>query len=290
MKTESYKCFSLDKKGDSNPELFIKNRLERVDSVIKSFKLIKPEDLNQYVTKLKTKFGEIVGDYSFDADKFNWDEMRENLKLLPNYSELEKLVFLYQCKTIKLPNNYSSDQGEIELRYFDRIKAHERTSYYLVRILADIYGKEKGTEIYKQIVPYIIKDMKSKDKSEKPEDPKTVNIIDSNKRSIKSWCKSGLADFAFHIYDNYKVIYRFDSCLTPEVLKEFNDPDIAYLSSCYIGDVPEWNEGKIIHLRRTQTLHHAPFCDELYWNNYVHPETEQPSLEFIENIGKDLEE
>jgi hypothetical protein len=42
-------------------------------------------------------------------------------------------------------------------------------------------------------------------------------------------------------------------------------------------------------MRRTQTLHHAPFCDELYWNNYVHPNTEHPSLEFIEKIGKNKE-
>jgi len=287
MKIESYKCFSLNNKGNSKPETFIKNRLVRVDSVINFFKLIKPSDLNVYVSNLKDKFHELVGDYSFETNAFNWKLIRENLELLPNFHDLEKLVFLYVCKTIKLPDNYTSDQGEIELNYFDRIKALERTSYYLVKTLADTYGKEKGTEIYKQIVPYLIKKMKSSDKTEKPEDPKSVNILDSNKRSIESWCKSGLADFAFCIFDDYKVIYRFDSCLTPESLKEFNDPDIAYLSSCYIGDVPEWNKGKIIHLRRTQTLHHAKFCDELYWNNYVHPNLKQPPLEFTNNLGKE---
>lgn len=286
MKTESYKCFSLNNKGNSNPEKFIKARLERIDSVIKFFKLIKPADLNVYVTNLKDKFNEIVGDYNFETNTFNWDVIRENLELLPNFPELEKLVFLYQCKTIKLPDKYTSNQGEIELSYFDIFKALERTSYYLVRTLADTYGKEKGTEIYKQIVPYLVEEIKSRDKTEKPEDPNSINILGSNKRSIESWCKSGLVDFAFCIFDDYKIIYRFDNCLTPEVLKEFNDPDIAYLSSCYIADVPEWNKGKIIHLRRTQTLHHAPFCDELYWNNYVYPDAEQPTLEFTEKLGE----
>jgi len=69
-------------------------------------------------------------------------------------------------------------------------------------------------------------------------------------------------------------------------VKDFDDPDIAYLATCYIGDNPEWNKDKIIHMRRTQTLHHAKFCDEMYWNNYVHPDAEQPTLEFIEDIGK----
>lgn len=75
-----------------------------------------------------------------------------------------------------------------------------------------------------------------------------------------------------------------------EVLKDFNDPDIAYLCSCYLRDSPSNNEGYIVHMRKTQTLHHAKFCDEFYWNNYVHPDAEQPSLEFVENMGKNKEE
>jgi len=286
MQIENYKCFSLTKKGNSKPEEFIKARFRRVDSVTKFFKLIHPEDLNLYISNLKDKFDEIVGDYRFNTDAFDWKIIREELEILPNFPDLEKLVFHYICKTIKLPDNYTSDQGEIELGYFDRIKALERTSYFLVKTLADTYGEKIGTEIYKQIVPFLLEEMRSKDTTEKPEDLKSVTILDSNKRSIESWCKSGLADFSFCIFDDYKVVYRFDSCLTPEALKEFNDPDIAYLSSCYIGDVPEFNEGRSINLRRTQTLHHAKFCDELYSNNHVHPDTEQPSLDFTENIGK----
>ena len=288
MQIDNHKCFSLTKRGNSNPEEFIKNRFKRVDTVAKYFKLIHPEDLNLYIVNLQEKFTEFVGDFSFKTEVFDWTVLREDLEILPNFPELEKLIFHYICKTIKLPNNYTSDQGEIELGYLDRIKALERTSYFLVRTLADTYGKELGTEIYKEIVPYLLEDMRSRDTSEKPEDPKTVKVLDSHERCLDSWCKSGLADFSYCLFDDYKVVYRFDSCLTPEALKEFDDPDIAYLSSCYIGDVPEFNIGRTINMRRTQTLHHAKFCDELYWNNHVHPDAEQPSLEFTENIGKDV--
>ncbi len=290
MKIENYRCFNTTKKGMTNPVNQIKERMRRVDSVIKFFKIIRPENLRLYVSELKNKLDEVIGDYNFDSGAFNWNQIREELELLPSFPELEKSVFYYTCKTINLPHSYKSEQGEIELTYFDRIKAGERIAYYLVRILADIYGKEEGTKIYKQIVPYLVKERKSQDTEEKPSDPKTVTILDSNKRSIESWCKIGLADFSFCIFDDHKIVYRFDSCLTPEALKDFNDPDIAYLASCYIGDVPEFNEGRTIHLRRTQTLHHNKFCDELYWNNFVHPNTEHPSIEFIENMGKDLEE
>ena len=287
MKIENYKCFSLNKKEKYMPEGFIKRRLERVDFVLKFFKAIKPDDLNIYVSNLVDKFNEIVSNFNSNVNAFNWNSIREELVILPNFPDLEKLVFLFVCKTIDLPADYVNEQGEIESLSFDLRKAGERTSYYLVRTLVDIYGKEEGTEIYKQIAPEIIKEYRSKDQSEESKDPKTIKVTENNKKYVEAWCRMGLADFTSCEIDDYKVVYRFDSCLTPEALKEFNDPDIAYLSSCYLADIPEFNEGRIIHLRRTQTLHHAKFCDEFYWNNYVYPDAEQPDLEFTEKMGKD---
>jgi len=84
----------------------------------------------------------------------------------------------------------------------------------------------------------------------------------------------GLADFVVAAFDDDKILYRFDRCLTPEALKDFGDPDFAYLCSCYIGDAEGFNAGKTIHLRRTQTLHHGDFCDELYWDSHVHADGE----------------
>jgi hypothetical protein len=287
MTKKSYQCFSFTKKGDINPSNAIKERMERTALVLKSLKQLKPDDMDLYVNKLKDKLEEINGDYKFNEDAFNWEFLREGNEALFQFPELEKSVFHWICKTLKLPETYHSDQGAIELVYFDDIKSKERLSYHRVKTFVDIYGKEEGTEIYKQVLQGVIKDLKSKYMPPKPPNPETINILDSNKGAIDSWCRIGLADFAFHIYNDFKIIYRFDNCLTPEAVKDFNNPDIAYLATCYIGDNPEWNKDKIIHMRRTQTLHHAKFCDEMYWNNYVHPDAEQPTLDFIEKIGKE---
>lgn len=288
MKIENYKCFSLTKKEKFTPENFIKVRLQRIDLVLKIFKSIKPDELNIYVSNLKDKFSEIVVDYNFNVEAFNWDFIREELTILRNFPDLERLIFLYACMTVDLPEDYVNEQGEIEAPYFDLRKTGERISYYIVRTLVDTYGKEEGTEIYKQIAPEIIREYRAKDQPEEPKEPKTITVAENNKKYVEAWCRVGLADFTSCLIDDYKVVYRFDSCLTPEALKDFNDPDIAYLCSCYIADIPEFNEGRTIHLRRTQTLHHAKFCDEFYWNNSVYPDAEQPSLEFTEKIGKDL--
>jgi len=287
MKIVNHKCFSLEKKGEGSPGDNIKARFNRIDSVMKYFKSIRPEDLNRYVKELKGKLDTELSNFKYDMEAFDWGVLREGLELIPNYPELEESVYHYMCKILKLPENYKHEQGKITLSFYDRIKAGETISYYLVSSFIDIYGKKEGIEIYKQIVPHLIEERRAREKQEEPEDPKTVTILDSNNRAIESWCEIGLVDFSFCIFDDYKLIYRFDRCLTPEALKEFNDPDIAYLATCYIGDAPEFNEGRTIHMRRTQTLHHAKFCDEFYWNNYVYPDVEQPDLEFTEKMGKD---
>ncbi|MFX0096014.1 MAG: hypothetical protein ACFFBD_30020, partial [Candidatus Hodarchaeota archaeon] len=96
----------------------------------------------------------------------------------------------------------------------------------------------------------------------------------------------GLGDFTAAILDDNMILYRFDSCLTHEALKDLNDPDFAYLCSCYKGDVEGFNY-KNHYLRRTQTLHHGDFCDELYWNPHVHSDPKQPPLEFTRKLGKE---
>ena len=290
MKIENHRCFSLTNIGKFEPEKIIKAQLDKVDSIVRMFQTVKEEDLDLYISSLVKKFDEIVEDYEFTIEAFNWNFIRQDLDLLQNYPDLEKLIFHYTCKTLEIPDEYRSNQGEIELGFFDWIKVLRRIPYFLVRVIADIYGQEKGVEIYKEIVPLHLAELKSKGKREEPEDPKSVNILDFNERQKKAWCECGLADFSLCIFDDFKIVYRFDSCLTPEALKEFNDPDIAYLSSCYLTDHPDFNKDQIVHLRRTQTLHHSEFCDELYWNNHVHPDTEHPSIDFIANMGKDMEE
>ena len=289
MKIETHKCFSTTKKVLINPILQFEARIGRVDSILKFFKEMNPSELNAYALKLQTNFAEAVGEYYFDPNVIDWEQIRENLTLISNFPDLEKIVFQFICKTLQLPSDYTADMGEVELLSYDSVKVGQHVSYYCVKTFVDVYGRDEGTAIYKQIVPKLVKEIKANIDSErsKPEDPKAETILDMHKRNVKEWCKNGLVDFSVSILDDYKIIYRFDRCLIPEVLKEFKDRDLAYLASCYMGENPEWKEDRAIHMRRSQNLHHAKFCDEFYWNNHVYPDAEQPDLKFVENMGKD---
>jgi hypothetical protein len=149
--------------------------------------------------------------------------------------------------------------------------------YHRVKALAELL--EDGVEVYKEMVS-----RKLIDDREKLDDMRTP--LETMPSAIKSWTEIGLGDFTVAVLDDHRILYRFDSCLVPEALKDFNDPDIAYLCSCYTGDSPEWNIGRRRYMRRTQTLHHAPFCDEFYWDVEAYPDPEQPKIEFTKKLGK----
>ncbi|MFX0115935.1 MAG: hypothetical protein ACFFB3_15395 [Candidatus Hodarchaeota archaeon] len=244
---------------------------------------LKAEIMNEYLSSFKERLHRVVGKYQIDYNSLNIDDVVQDLTHIHEDSLLQALIIGFICKNLEISS--FPDQNETEFLYYNQNKASYRLSYHRIKALEELLGKEEATQLYKDVVTHLVLEMKEKSK-ELPRDPREVTRNESRERYIEWSRKKGLGDFTIGIFDEYKEIYRFDRCVVHEVLKDFNDPDIAYLSSCYIHENPEWNKGEIIHLRRTQTLHHSEFCDELYWNNAIHPNAEQPSLEFTKNLDR----
>ena len=91
------------------------------------------------------------------------------------------------------------------------------------------------------------------------------------------------------VYDDYRLLEKIERCMCHESYKHLNDPEFAYLSYCYIGDVADRRcKGlRRIRRRRTQTLYFDDFCDEFFWDDDMYPDAEQPSLEFMRKLGKE---
>ena len=290
MKVTTYNFYNKESKQEIKLNEFIKKCFKETDSVIKYFKELNADKLDDYLSAFQNRLNSELQESQCNVSVFNFDLIEKNLTLLHNYPELEESIINFICRTLDLPEDFDNIKEKYNLLYFNIRKAGRHLSYYRVKAIEDILGKEECIKLYKQIVECLIKEMKEQETRDQPTDPHTLTRIDSRNFILDRYKKFGVANFTLGIYDDYKEIYRFDKCIVHEVLKEFNDPDIAYLSSCYLRDSPSSNEGYIINMRKTQTLHHYDFCDELYWNNYVYPDAEQPSLEFTKNMGKDLEE
>lgn len=287
MKIESCEFYNAEAKTKVSFNEYMKSNFEQTDSIIKYFNQLKPGKIDNYLQAFEKRLSDEITKFTFNSELFDIGSINPNLTILNKYPRLVKTIGSFICKLLELPKDLNSTEEKIEIRYFNVRKASCRLSYYRVKAIEDILGKEEATNLYKEIVGCLIKEQKEQNPPERHKDPRTVTRIDSRERILKRYRELGIGDFTLVIYDDFKEFYKFDRCVVHEVLKDLNDPDIAYLSSCYNRDHPSSNEGHTIIMRKTQTLHHSDFCDELYWNNVVHPDTEQPSLEFAKKLGKE---
>jgi len=206
---------------------------------------------------------------------------------LKNNDGLTILITQYVFYHLKIPMKLERFDKKIEVTSFNDARENERIMYYLSKAGADLLGHKEGIAFWKKVVALRLRSDRieyeriTKDREKTGE--KGPTMIEISERSIKRWTEIGLGDFTRIIMDDHKILYRFDKRVTHEVLKDLHDPEYAYISLCYIGDAPEFNFSNK-YLRRTQTLHTAPFCDELYWDRRVHNNSEQPSLEFTKNL------
>jgi len=282
MEEKYYKCYNADAIVELNPADKIREAIKRTDDIIKYIVELRNGVAPDYVEALIKRLLSEVNGYTVDIKSISLKEIEKKLVQLKPGDLLTNLVIRYMAMKLAIPKNSKIQSKVTEFTNLNRAKAMEGMNYYRVKAFEDVLGKKKGIQLYSDILKSIVKEMKS---NQQINEEDTVKY--RGERAVKWWCKTGVGDFTFKVYDESKIIYRFDKCVTHEVLKHHNDPDIAYIASCFIADIDEWNEGELIHMRRTQTLHHEDFCDELYWDTRVHDNPEQPSLEFTRKIGEE---
>jgi len=290
MKVETHRAYNPDKRIKINSQEKIGRCFKWTDHMLKFLNDIKPDATSRYVLALEGRLLDVVGGFRVAPPSFDAEEMLQDLSHLGNHPDLQDLMIRFICKHLDLPADHKPGPEEIEVLSLNDSRVGRRLSYHRVKALVDLLGREEGIPLYKEIVSRILaaegveRERIKKERLEKGE--KEISSAENVERAVKAWTDYGLADFTVAVIDDHKVLYRFDSCLTHEALKDFNDPDIAYLASCYVGDAEEFNTGRTRYLRRTQTLHHGDFCDELYWDVDFHMDPEQPSLEFTRMLGK----
>ncbi|HUT79796.1 MAG TPA: L-2-amino-thiazoline-4-carboxylic acid hydrolase [Candidatus Bathyarchaeia archaeon] len=281
MEVTTYKKYNPNAEIKGNPNNWIKEQFDNTNSIIKYLIEYKPELVDKYVNDLVSKFITVTSTIEKKDGIYDFPPIDESYTFLDKNPQLKAIIREFILKHLNPIHQCSENPEEFIVHSLNKAKALERASYYRLKTLTEMLGKDKGIELYTKILTRIVQDMRKKNP------PKNdVNITEHREGAIKYWSKIGLGEFTVCVLDEHMDLYRFDTCITHEALKELNDPDIAYYASCFIGDIPAWNKGKIIKMRRTQTLHHGDFCDELYWDSRYHENPEQPTLEFTNKLDK----
>ena len=292
MKVKTYQAFNPNAPVELDLGETLQQALTGANRTLTYIEEIRPEIKTAYISALKKRLADTVQDFSLEAASFDPGGLSQDLKHMRDDADLQNLILQFVCKQFDLPRDFTLGPDKVEVSSLNYFKSFARLSYHRTKACADVLGDESGIQLWKGIIARLLQDAKVKQerdqrqRAERGEQEPT--LAETRERSIQQWTEMGLADFTAAIFDDEKVLYRFDRCLVPEALKDFEDPDFAYLCYCYTGDAEGFNAGRAIHLRRTQTLHHSDFCDEFYWDSRVHAEPpEQPSLEFTSKLGKE---
>lgn len=275
MKVETHNVYDPEKPTEVTLKGEMEYNLESTDLFLEYLKGLKPEIVDKYVDALESRLTDVI---EGNIRSLSLDLSLFDLSFIQEYPSLVDVVTKFILMHLGLTEDTKLDE-KIMVTSMRYTKSFKRLAYHKVKALVELLGVDEGVPLYKEMVA------KQHIAGRENYSDETL-AVEMMPGAIKNWTNSGFADFAVAVLDDHRVIYRFDRCLVPESLKDLNDPDIAYLSSCYTGDSPEWNPGKKRHMRRTQTLHHASFCDEFYWDQEFCPDAEQPKLEFTESLGK----
>ena len=294
MKVEVYKAYNPDIIRKITLNKWIRRHFERMDSTLQYLSELEPKLTTKYIPRLTKRLMDVVKDFRIDMGSLDFEKITKDLDHLNAHPSLKDAILLYTIKHLGLTENLPSGSKETGIRIWNIIMAGQRLAYHSVKTLADILEHSKAIALWKRIVGKKLKAEKVRMEEEQREREEKGEEIprrpELRERAIKNWSEIGLGDFVGGVFDEHSEVFRFDRCIFHDVLKDLEDPDWAYLSSCYTGDAPEFNhESRTHYMRRTQTLHHAAFCDEFRWDTRFLKNPEQPSLELTQNLGKDQE-
>ena len=275
MRVETHNVYDPEKPTEVTLRGEVEYNIGSTDDLLRNLGEVREGVVDEYVAVLNDRLLEAVGDYVFPS--FDLGEMLEENPDIEGYPDLIDSIVRFVVMHLGAPSNTDPDK-KVMVTSMGYTKSFRRLGYHRVKALVELL--DDGVEVYKEIVARSLVAARVNLKDE-------TLAVEMMPNAIRNWTNSGLADFTVAVLDEHRVIFRFNKCLVPEAMKDFNDPDTAYLASCYTSDSPEWNPGRKRYMRRTQTLHHALFCDEFYWDDEFHPKAKQPELEFTENLGKE---
>ncbi|NPD90740.1 MAG: hypothetical protein HGN29_18675 [Asgard group archaeon] len=284
MEIVTYRNHNLKAALEAKPIDIVKQAFLGVNLVIGFVNEINTKLGDDYLTAFKKNLEHETKNIEVDFAIYDLEELTKELTFVKKNQRLQKLIVKLIHKYMKPARDDHNEQGEYELLLLEWLKAYLLWRYYRTKSIIDILGREKGIKFWKEEIAVRLADYTLETSEERP----------PIKEVAEGWMKAGvknkensLMNFTVVVFDDYRTLVKFDICGVHEALKYLNDPELTYLSYCFVGDVEDERTTKVRRRRRTHSLHLNGFCDEFFWDNEVYPDAKQPPLDFMRKLGKE---
>ncbi|MFX0094085.1 MAG: MFS transporter [Candidatus Hodarchaeota archaeon] len=233
-----------------------------------------PATYQQFVTQLTSKVQSMIKTNYVKEKSIDVAGILENYENLKSYPELGEAMINFSLNFCKLPKNGAWEKEEIEHpnKYIMRGLLFSR--YYAVLALTEVMDKETAIELFKKHIEDFSLNHPRIPKIETIEIHRS-NFVEGTHREIRI-----ISEII-----NGKFIIRKDTCSWYEVMKEVNDPELAYFVACF-GDYAGCkarNENFVLTRNYTLMQGH-PYCDEVYHDTRIDSDVTHPPKEFFDNL------
>ncbi|MGY5858411.1 MAG: L-2-amino-thiazoline-4-carboxylic acid hydrolase [Candidatus Thorarchaeota archaeon] len=274
---EYYGKYTEDAAGEINVEGQIRDWLQTMELMFDYIESTRSEIREEYLEKLESKYvGELEGT-SVDVGTVGFDKIANDQTLLGSYPQFKDQGLRIVMKYIPLQEGYKLSDDNDTIRWIGYCRAKYTLQYHQLTSLVEILGRESGIEVFKEFV-----DFWGEELAKEPKGTHTIEEVRENR--VKAWSTGGAMEFGVVDVGEAAFLAKFDRCVSHESMKHVDDPELAYYIVCYPGARLLEYVHENISMRRTQTLFTADFCDEVRWDRHIHPDFEQPSLEFSRKL------
>ena len=275
MEVQRLYCYNPDKRNSLNVQSFVETSLVLLDRLLVYLAEHKPGILDEYITGLELKYKSAITSSFKITDTLDLSNVSE-MKILTDFPDLLKACADFILTTLEVPQTYAWEPRELDLLTEKETKTSYHHFYYRAKVLADLMDRDEAIQLLKEFIDYALETY--------VQVPKYEDLSSMYEDNIRESYENESADWIAVPVSGGRYISRGDRCGPYVVLKEFNDPELAYIVACY-GDfalIKKRNENFV--LTRTHTQMNGPYCDTCIHDTRIVGKIEHPPKEVFENL------
>ncbi|MFX0125952.1 MAG: hypothetical protein ACFFAE_20190, partial [Candidatus Hodarchaeota archaeon] len=250
MEVQRLYCYNPDKKSSLNVPDFVGTSLLLLDRLLVYLADQKSDILDEYITGLELRYKSTVTSSIYAVDSLDLSNASTEMKILMDFPNLLKVCTNFILSMLDVPHDYTWEPQELDLLTLNVTRASYLHFYYRAKLLTDLMDRDEAIQLLKEFIDFAIAKYGQVQKYE--------NLTSMYENNIRESFENESADWIAVSVNGGRYISRGDRCGPYEVLKGFNDPELAYIVACYgdFAQIKKMNENFV--LTRTHTQMNGP--------------------------------
>jgi hypothetical protein len=255
----------------------------RLNLLLDFLKRNKPEILDSYIQNLLKSYAELIKVDYFKHQKYDINDSIKEFEYLKKNKQLAINSLNYYLGLLELPLDVDWVNEKVKVPLGNHYRSFLIPNYQNVRILADTIGREEAVRLFKMYVT-------ERAKIATPEDRRFrfETLTDLRKDDFEDYEGEGNPGWVRieGIVKDGKFVYRKDSCLYAEAMKDYPDGEFKFLAACYYdyqGTTIQWNKDFILTMEHT-IAEGDPYCSCVVHDTRIDWDLTHPSEEYWDTI------